>query len=259
MTWVSEGISFRRDGEKILPIATRLIGKDEVVFCELPTKSKGDHKMFAMACAKLWGQTRRIFPCTFNADRFKGGNKEFLDRVFKGCKEPTKTLASSLRTECPEPYLFTAFQVFEEGEGTGVVTLPNEGFFLVSLRELEKGEVIRYGECGLNEEINREILIRTTPLKGMFQRKCSPGMERILEKALEMMDGIQLLDTPTEKDIEEMRDLVQNYNAREYMGLNKFKKTARGMIDSVKRTDEPFSMDAMEAEYDRLLNENYGT
>lgn len=272
MSWVSKNVSFvRRDG-RISPVASEYLKAGTVFYCEIPVTCPDakDHLAFTMACADVWSRSRMVFPCAFNslAHLETPSGMEILDALFPK-QTLAKSIATSLKTECPQNFLFTGVQVFDrvyasdEYHNTSIVTLADYSTFLVTLRDVSKGEILVCTSLStFNKEVETQVLINTTSLKSIGNifgnlKVNDLNVKSILQDAFRMMNTIKLLPIPSKAEIDKTRKAIETFVIKKHLGFSKFKKESELLIEeTVLQMDDPVDFEAMENEYERLLSES---
>lgn len=289
MSWVSNGLKFIRVKGRISPVASKKLDAGSVFFCEIPAigycdKNDNDklvslnHGVFAMACAQKWSSMKGIsFPCTFNRI-VNLKHVELLDFLFKEDQVLAKTLATSLKTECTPPFMFTGLQIFDRDDkvyNSSAVQISEGRTFLVAIKDIPVGEVIVYTDNSeFNSRVNKEILLNTSmnPVRSVFEleddsneiiknTKCEKEkeivVEDVLREALRQLEKMIVLPTPSQEEIQVILKRVEKFVAIKDMGFLKFKKEAETLIESAKNIEsEDTDFDKMEKEYERLVNES---
>ena len=283
MSWISSSLKFIRVGGRIAPVASKTLNAGSVFFCEIPVignyevnqKDKHlvdlNHGVFAIACAKKWSSMKGVsFPCTFN--RIVNLKEvELLKFLFKEDQVLAKTLATSLKTECTPPLMFTALQIFNEDDSNYNSTLIqiSEGrTFLVAMRDISVGEVIIYtNKSEFNDRLEKEIVLNTSmnPVRSVFEldsneiiknNKCEKEIvvEDVLREAIHQLEQMEVLPTPSQEEINVVLKRVEKFVAIKNMGFSKFKKEAETLIESAKKIESgDIDLDKMEKEYERLI------
>jgi len=277
MSWISKGLSFVRVNGRISPVASKPLGVGSVFYCEIPVigyevsdddciennKKKMNHGVFALACAQKWSNLKGVsFPCTFNKIASLK-HVDLLDTIFKHNQILAKTLATSLKAECPPPYLFTGIQIFERSDtdyNSSIVQLSEGRTFLVAVKDINKGEVITYTDnCEFNEQVSRDIFINTAmnPLRSIFpigSGKNTIDSEKVIRLALDIFESIEVLPKPSDDELELVMKLIEKFVANNNMGISKFKEEAEILMKSAKLIEnEPVDFAKMEKEYQRLV------
>lgn len=252
---------------RISPTACRHIVPGTVFFCEVPVVSTGSHSVFAMACAKKWSSMQGVcFPCTFN-NIASLPQVKLLDHIFEPSNVLAKSLATSLKVECPPPYLFTGLQIFEKYEPGGPdfnssMVSVSEFVFLVATRSIEKGEPIVYTDnLELKSEMERKIVTNTyfRSINSMFDEKSSFSfdLEDVMKSAFDKMDSIKKLPFPSEEEVALMQRSIEKFAVDKDLGISGFKEEADRLIRSAHvKADEPIDFSRMEEEYERLVHES---
>lgn len=297
MSWVSNGLKFIRVRGRISPVASKKLDAGSVFFCEIPAvgyydqndqndkndkNDKNDelvslnHGVFAMACAQKWSSMKGIsFPCTFNRI-VNLKHVELLDFLFKEDQVLAKTLATSLKTECTPPFMFTGLQIFDRDEkvyNSSAVQISEGRTFLVAMKDIPVGEVIVYTDNSeFNYRVKKEILLNTSmnPVRSVFEleddsneiiknTKCEKEIvvENVLREALRQLEKMMILPTPSQEEINVILKRVEKFVAIKDMGFSNFKKEAETLIESAKNIEsKDTDFDKMEKEYERLVKES---
>lgn len=258
-SWIAPDAKFIRVKDLIKPVAIKPIPKNSIIFCELPTSSKGfHHGSFLSACSKIWGDSNIILPCIFNSELNKIDD-DGTNCLFSGCKKRNRVdqlcLTLDNLSKCKEyqENLYITIQIFPESKSgnCGKVILPNGNVFLVSLVDIDKGdELIIDDTSDIGVKIKFCIMYKSFGNSDM-----NSNTEDVLKDAFLLFDKCKPLKIPSENEICDMKESVKDYSIRKHLGFVDFAK----QMDVLKMEVDDFTngkcpgIDELEKEFESIV------